>query len=215
MDALFVGDFAVVPGGDIVGAQLFRLFQKRPEFDLPIAQDVGVGGAPRFVFGEKMGKHPLHIFLGEIHRVIGDVELCAHSAHVGVILFGGAVSARVLLFPIQHIQPDDVSALSFQQQRGDRTVHAAAHAHDYPFRHVLFSVLPGIALSFPVFSDRRSHYSIPRAKRQAICGFMPGKREERKGEPPPGNFSESLAKCGKMCYNGCNKGAHSVGGGVQ
>ncbi len=48
---------------------------------------------------------------------------------------------------------------------------------------------------------------------------MPGKREERKGQkgepPPPGNFSESLAKCGKMCYNGCNKGRIPLAGGVQ
>ena len=39
----FVRDIAIVSRGDIIGAQRERVFLERPEFDLAVAKNVGIG----------------------------------------------------------------------------------------------------------------------------------------------------------------------------
>ena len=39
----FVRDIAIMPRGDIIGAQRERVLLERTEFDLAVAQDVGIG----------------------------------------------------------------------------------------------------------------------------------------------------------------------------
>ena len=135
MDAVLVGNFAVMPRGDIVRAQLFRLFEEGPELDFPIAQYVGVGRSARLVLGEEIGEYSIHILLGEVDRIIGDIDQGAHATDVGVVLLGGTAPVLVVFFPVEHEQPDDVITLLFQKQSGNGAIHTAAHADDDCFRH--------------------------------------------------------------------------------
>ena len=113
MYAVLVGDFTIMPRRDIIRAQLLCFLQEGAELNFTVAKNVGVRGAPCLVFRKEIGKDPIHVFLGEIDGVIGDVEYGANAPYVGVILFGGTASVFIILFPVEHKQPDDVVTLLF------------------------------------------------------------------------------------------------------
>ena len=50
--------------GDIVRAERLGMSREGVELDLPIAQHVGIGRAPLFVFFYKMSEYSVIIFLG-------------------------------------------------------------------------------------------------------------------------------------------------------
>ena len=132
VNALFVAYSAIVPSGDIVGAQSLCILQKGAELYLPVAQHVGVGGTPLFVFFQKVAKHPVHILLGKVYRIVGNAQLFRYAPDVLVVLLRRA-AAVLLLLPVVHKQRRDVVSLLFEQPCGNGAVHAAAHAHYYPF----------------------------------------------------------------------------------
>ena len=113
MHAVFVGNFAVMSRGDIIGAELFRFAKKRSELDFAVAEHVRVRRSSRGVFGKKVRKNAVEVFFGEIYGVIGNIDDCAHFAHVCVIVGGGTHAVFVGFFPVAHKQPDDVIALLF------------------------------------------------------------------------------------------------------
>ena len=124
-----VAELAEMPRRQPVRAELHRKIQKRLEFDLPIAEHVGVRRAPAPVFVEEIGKHAVVIFLDEIDGVIRNIDLFADAAHVRPVRFAGADAVVVLLFPVFHKHADDLMPGAFEQERGHGGIHAAGHAH--------------------------------------------------------------------------------------
>ena len=133
--AVFMQDIRIMPGRDQICAQFVGRAFEVLEFDLPVAENVRVGRAPRPVFGEKIRKYALHVFFGKVHRIIGYVQEIGDAAHVCVILFRRTGAVRGGFLPVLHEQTDDVVSLLFQEQRGDRGIHPAAHADHYFFLH--------------------------------------------------------------------------------
>ena len=141
MQPVLVQDVAVMPRGDEIGAERLCIVAEGAELYFPVAQHVRVGRPALFVFFEEMRKHPFAVFLCEIDGIIRDADRVAHALHVFVVRFGGAAAVLPFLFPIYHVQTDHVVSLFLQQERGDRAVHAAAHADDASafVSHNLFS----------------------------------------------------------------------------
>ena len=122
-----------VPGSHFLRAQLHGIVQKRLELDFPVAQNVRVGGAALAVLVQKIGKHPVVVFLGKIDGVVGNVDLIADGLYVLPVLGGGAGAVLVLFLPVFHENAHHVVALLLQQQRRHRAVYAAGHADDNSF----------------------------------------------------------------------------------
>ena len=107
----FVQDIAVVPGGDIVGAQRTGVLLEGAELDLAVAQHVGIGGAAAGVLLEEVCKNALCVLFGKIDGIIRNSDFVAHPPYVLVVRFGGAAAVFALLFPIDHVQTYDVVTL--------------------------------------------------------------------------------------------------------
>ena len=110
----FVRDIAIVSRGDIIGAQRERVFLERPEFDLAVAKNVGIGRSAALILLQEIRKHPFAVFFRKIDRIIRNADQIAHAPHVLVILLGGAAAVFVVLFPVDHKKSDDVVALLLQ-----------------------------------------------------------------------------------------------------
>ena len=115
-------------GGQLLRAQRHGEIEKRRELDLAVAQNVRIGRSASFVFGKKMRKHAVHIFLGIVDRIIRNADRIADVSDVRPILLTGADAVFVLFFPVVHKYADDVVSLALQKIRGNRGIHAAGHA---------------------------------------------------------------------------------------
>jgi hypothetical protein len=118
-----------VAGGDARRAQAHRVVEERPELDLGVAQHVGVRGAAGRVFGEEGAEHALLVLRREIHDLEVDADHLCDRRAVDEVLPGRAVLVIVVVLPILHEQADHVEALLPEEERGDRRVDAARHAH--------------------------------------------------------------------------------------
>ena len=130
MFSALVQDVAIVPRSDKISPERFRLPLEGPELDLAVAKNVGIGRPAALVFFEKIGKDALFVFLSKIHGKIRDADLVGNALDVLKIRFRRATAVFSLFFPVDHIQPDDVVPLFFEQKCRYGTVHAAAHADD-------------------------------------------------------------------------------------
>ncbi|MNV84359.1 hypothetical protein D3C71_1782250 [compost metagenome] len=119
-----------MPGCDIIGAKLQRLVQEFAELDLPVAHNVGIRRASRFVFIEKVSKHLVIVSFLKIYGIVRNINLLAYAADILGVGFRRAHTELVSVIPVLHKNPDHVIALLFQQERGNRGVDAPRHADD-------------------------------------------------------------------------------------
>ena len=128
--AVRVAATGVVAGGDQVGAQHQRVLEEGLELDLPVAEDVGVGRAPRPVLLEEVLEHVVPVLGGEVGAVQLDAESVGHRLGIGQVFLRRAVLGAVVLFPVLHEQAFHGVALLLEEQRGDGGVDTAGHADD-------------------------------------------------------------------------------------
>ena len=121
-------------------AKLHGKIQKCLELDFAIAQHIRVRRAPRAVFFEEVAEHAIPVFAGKIDRIVGNADDFAHLAHVVPIVFRRTYAGFVRLFPVLHEHADHVVPLLFKQQRRDRRIHAAGHAHHNSLAHASASI---------------------------------------------------------------------------
>src|SRR5258708_2340818 len=108
----------------------------RVECDFSMAPDVRVGRAACRIFREEGAEGARVVWRRKVHRLELDSDHLGDRGAVDEILPRRAVLVVVLLLPVLHEKADHVEAPALQEQRGDRRVHAARHAHDYAFtRH--------------------------------------------------------------------------------
>ena len=122
----------IVAGGDVLRAQRHRMVQESLELDFGIAQDVRVGRAACRIFREEGAEDALLVLGREIHRLELDSDHLGDRGAVDEVLPRRAVLVVVVLLPVLHEKADHVEAPALQEQRGDRRIHAARHAYDYP-----------------------------------------------------------------------------------
>ena len=115
---------------DQVGPELHGIIEKGPEFNLTVAEDVGVGCSARSVLAEKVLEHIVPIFCREVCCMEGNAQLVCNGLRVGKVLFCGAIFGAVVFLPVLHEQALYIETLLDQYFRGDRGIHAAGHADD-------------------------------------------------------------------------------------
>src|SRR5690606_25533294 len=120
----------IMTSGDQVGTEHLCVVEKDFELDFAVAQDVGIGRAPRFVFSEEMFEDIVPVFSREIGRMQFDAELVAHSLSVRQVFLGGTIFSAVVLVPVLHEQAFYFVALFKQAQGRDGGVDTAGHADD-------------------------------------------------------------------------------------
>ena len=124
-------DARVVARRETRGTEPLRVLETDSELDLPIACDVGIGGATRGQFVEKMPEHALAVLGGEVHVFDLDTDDVGHRGRVDKIDVAGAVFVVVVTFPVLHEDADDIEALLLEQPRAHRGIDPAAQAHDH------------------------------------------------------------------------------------
>ena len=78
----------VVARGDVIRFQTSHgVVEKQIKFDVPVSQNVGVGGDARVVPVERGCKHFVPIFFDEIHLVARHLQGPADLLDIGVIFF--------------------------------------------------------------------------------------------------------------------------------
>jgi len=100
------------------------------EFDLPITEDVGIGGAPFLILLEEGAEDAIVILPRVILGVIVDPDRIGDAPDVPIIVIRRASPLLVLLLPIPHEESDHVVSRLFEEISGYRAVHAAAES-DY------------------------------------------------------------------------------------
>ena len=132
---------AVVARGDVVGPEFQRFAQETVEFDLAVAQHVGIGRAPPFVFGEHILDHTFAVFVREVDHVQGDVQLLGHQFGEDPVVVPRTVAlerARGVV-PVDHEQADDLVSLLFQQPGRHRRIDAARKSDYHPCHSIPMS----------------------------------------------------------------------------
>ncbi len=105
----------VVTGGDKICAEIFsRELQERFEFDLFVAEDIGVGRATRFVLFEEMLKDVIPVFSGKVNFVQLHTQLVAHRLRIRQIVRGGTILLAIVLLPVLHEQAFNLVTLLLQ-----------------------------------------------------------------------------------------------------
>lgn len=82
---------AVVSSGEVV-AHGKRFFQKKVEFDLAVAEDVGIRGIAKLDFRDEVTKNALLILFDKVDSVEGDADLLADFGNVFIVLFSVAMA---------------------------------------------------------------------------------------------------------------------------
>ena len=142
---------AVVPGGQKIGTDIHALLEKMLEFDLLIAEDIGIGCLPPVERVEKGTEDLFPILVDKLHRVAGDAQLVADIDHILVVPGGKAFTVGVLFVPIFHKQPHHPGPPLLEQDRRHGGVHPSAHAEGDGFSRkipVLMGDHSGCFLSF-------------------------------------------------------------------
>jgi hypothetical protein len=80
----FIGAAHVVPGRNVVGAQVFcGEFEEGFKFDLFVAQNIRVRRAAGFVLFQEQFKHVVPVFCGKVNGVQFNAELIADGLRIG------------------------------------------------------------------------------------------------------------------------------------
>ena len=116
-----------------LSTQLAGRIQEMLELHFPVAQDIGIGGAPGRIFGQEMGEDALPVFAGKIAEMKRYPQLPADRDRIAPVFVGAAVAAAVV-GPVLHEQSRDRIACLHQPQRSDRRINPARYADDDPRR---------------------------------------------------------------------------------
>ena len=106
-----------------VEAQVQGLFQQSAEFQLPVADDAGIGGGAGFVAADKVLQNPVPELGLKIKYFKGHIQALRNTAgvfRIVMVAFSLCVKA--------HGNACTGDSGAFCQIGGDRTVHTAAHA---------------------------------------------------------------------------------------
>ena len=129
-----LGLAAVVARGDVVGAQLQRLAQEDVEFDLAVAQHVGIGRAAPFVLREHVVHDARAVVFRKVDHVQRDVEFPGHEFGENPVVVPGTVAferpRRVV--PVDHEESHDLVPLLFEEPGRDGRIHAARKSDYHP-----------------------------------------------------------------------------------
>ena len=121
-------------GDYVVQIVLLCHLQQRGKAHGSVAVDAGIGRAAGFVDTDKLVNDPLPEGPGEVHDLIGHIQLEGHLLGVLNVLgrtAGGELSqtaARLAVLP--HGDAHAAVALLLHQIGGDRAVNAAAHGDE-------------------------------------------------------------------------------------
>ena len=107
-----------MPCGDGIGADHYRIIEKRAEFDFPVSEHIWSGRTAFCIFAEEICKNAVPIFLREIYGIAGNVDLPADALHVVPVLLARTDTELIFFFPVFHENTDDIKSLFFQEQRG-------------------------------------------------------------------------------------------------
>ena len=119
-------------GCDQVGAQGHRVVKKGFEFNLGIAQYIGVGRATGLIFAQEFSEHTVFVFGSKINRIDIDPDHIGDTHRVQPILTGRAILVVIIVFPVFHEKTDHLIALLFEQPGRYRRIDATRHADDNP-----------------------------------------------------------------------------------
>ena len=124
----------IVAGCHKVKAVFQGIVQQRPEFQIAVAPDTGVGGAAAAVFRHKVVLDHPGKGLGKVQNPMGDAQ---HPADGGSVLrFPQRAAGAVLLTAVQHHSHAGYLIPGTQKnERRRRTVHAAAHSQKNAIAH--------------------------------------------------------------------------------
>ena len=118
--AVNVGAAHVVPGGDVVSAEVFcGKFEEGFKFNFFIAQNIRVRRAAGFIFFKEQFEYVVPVFCGKVDGVKFNSQLIANGLRVGKIRRCGAVFLAVVLFPVLHEQAFHLIPLLEQQVSGN------------------------------------------------------------------------------------------------
>ena len=109
----------VMAGGDLLGTQAHGMVQKGLEFDLGVAQDVGVGRAAGLVLTQELGKHAVLVVGREVDMLDLDADNIGHRRGIHKVDVGRAVLAAVVVFPVLHEDADHLMTGLLEQMGGD------------------------------------------------------------------------------------------------
>jgi len=112
--------------GDIVGSSFKDLVKENVKFDFPVAEDVGIGGAPSLVFAEHVVDHPFPVVFAQVDDPEGDVQFFGdHFRNQGVVFPGaGAGKGTCTVVPIDHKESRNLMSLLFQQECGHTGIYS-------------------------------------------------------------------------------------------
>ena len=140
---------AVVARSHVVGAQPERFLEEDVEFDLAVAQHVGIGRAAPFVFGEHIVHHALAVVFREVRHVQRNVEPLGDQLREGAVVVPRAVAferARRVV-PVDHEEADHLVSLPFEQIGGHRRIDATRKS-DYHTCHLSIVVACRLQIVF-------------------------------------------------------------------
>ena len=112
---------AIMSGRHHVGPKFLGGLEKSVKLDLPVAQNVWVGGAAGGIFIEHVINDALAVLLGKIDKVEWNADFPRdHLRHEAVLLpFAVTVKRCVRIVPILHEHREHIVPLPLQQQSGD------------------------------------------------------------------------------------------------
>ena len=136
--AIHIGTTHVVPGRNIVCAQIFcGEFQEGFKFDLFVAQNVRVRGTTGFVLFQEKLEDVVPVFCSKVNGVQFNAQLIAHRLRIGEIRSSSAIFLAIIFLPVLHEQALHLIALLLQQVGGNGGIDTAGHADDHFFLAVI------------------------------------------------------------------------------
>ena len=135
MATVNVVDARVVAGCDFVGAECASVFEKGLEFDLAVAQYVGIRRAPGAIFAQEILEDLIPVLGGEVAHMERNVQFGADAQRIGAVAIGLAFAEALVLLPVLHEQTAHTHAGAREQQRGDRGIDTAGDAEHDVFAH--------------------------------------------------------------------------------
>ena len=106
-----------MPGGHVISLILIGYFEKLIEFDLPVAEHIGIRGPSGLVFAEHVIHHALFILPAQVRGMEGDVQLAGHQLCENQVILPWAVPLQGagLVMPVDHEYCGHIITLLFQQ----------------------------------------------------------------------------------------------------
>src|SRR5437870_5608296 len=124
----------VVPGSEIVRAEILRLAEQLVELDAAVAFDAGVWGAAARVFAHESIDHLLGEVVAEVQHVMRNSDSRGGAARVldrAERAAAAVLAVLGVLLPYLKRDSDHVVPLPLEQSRRNRAIYPAAHGGDY------------------------------------------------------------------------------------